>query len=79
MQRRTFLKKLCLELVEDHVKKRSSIVTFPKQLRQKLSKVTNTEVQNEAPQLANEGVVINARVETERLNTSVPRATSICV
>ena len=55
MQRRTFLKKLCLELVDDHVKKRSSIVTLPKQLRQKLSKVTNTEVQNEAPSVGKRG------------------------
>ena len=49
MQRRKFLKKLCLELVDNHVKKRATIVTLPKQLRQKLAKVTNTEVQNETP------------------------------
>ena len=49
MQKRKFLKKLYLELVDDHVKKRATIVTLPKQLRQKLTKVTNTEVQNELP------------------------------
>ena len=49
MQRRKFLKKLCLELVDNHVKKRATIVTLPNQLRQKLAKVTNTEVQNETP------------------------------
>ena len=78
MQRRKFLKKLCLESVDDHVKKRATIVTLPKQLRQKLTKVTNTEIQNEPPEVANKHVVMIVRVETERLNTSVPSVTSIC-
>jgi len=55
MKRRTFLKKLCLELVDDHIKKRATIVTLPKQLRKKLIKVTNTEVQNEVPQVGKRG------------------------
>ena len=78
MQRRKFLKKLCLELCDDYVKKRASIVTLSKQLRQKLTKVTNTEVQNELPKVAYKHFVMIVRVETERLNTSVPSTTSIC-
>ena len=47
MQRRKCLGKLWLELVDDHVKKRAMIDTLPKQLRQKLIKVTNIGVQKE--------------------------------
>ena len=49
IKRRIFLKKLCYQLVQDHLKNRATIGTLPKQLRQKLVKVTNAEVQNEPP------------------------------
>ena len=49
MKRRKFLKKLCFELVDEHIKKRATIITLPKQLRQKLTKVTGTQMQNEPP------------------------------
>ena len=50
MKRRKFLKKLCYELVQEHLKNRTTIDSLPKQLKEKLTRVTNSgEVQNEPP------------------------------
>ena len=50
MKRRKFLKKLCYELVQEHLKNRTTIDSLPKQLKEKLARVTNSgEMQNEPP------------------------------
>ena len=49
LNRRQFLKNLCLELVDNYLKKRTTIATLPKQLRQKVIAAAGSAGESEQP------------------------------